>query len=430
MKTVTENINRKDAPRIKDAIEFELRLKPYDKYVLDNGVEVYAINAGAEEVVMVECVYFAGNWFEKKNLVAATTNFLIKNGTSKKNAFQVNEHFEYYGSYLNRNCYNETATLTLHCLGKYLGELLPVMKELLVDSVFPEEELSTYKQNMKQRLDVNLKKSDFVAGRLIDAYLYGEDHPYGRYTRFEDFDSLNRDEIVQFFKDYYTDGKMIIFVGGKLPKDIFSLLNTNLGDLKNKAVSVHPLSPTRATEKKYRVINDPTGVQGAIRMATPFPNRHHPDFLKTMVLNSLLGGFFGSRLMSNIREDKGYTYGIYSYLENHIQESAWVISTEAGRDVCEPAVVEIYKEMEKLRNETVDEEELLLVRNYMIGSILGDLDGPFQIINRWKNIILNGLDESYFYNQINTIKTVPAEELKELANKYLQPEKFYELVVV
>ncbi|MDQ3842509.1 MAG: insulinase family protein, partial [Bacteroidota bacterium] len=128
--------------------------------------------------------------------------------------------------------------------------------------------------------------------------------------------------------------------------------------------------------------------------------------------------------------DKGYTYSIYSYLENHIQQSAWVVSTEAGRAVCEAAVAEIYNEMEHLRNEPVPEDELLLVRNYMMGSILGDLDGPFQIINRWKNIILNGLDESYFYKQIDTIKTVSAEELQRLANKYLVPQHFYELIVV
>jgi predicted Zn-dependent peptidase len=170
-------------------------------------------------------------------------------------------------------------------------------------------------------------------------------------------------------------------------------------------------------------------VQGAIRLAMPFPNRHHPDFKKVMVLNNLFGGFFGSRLMSNIREDKGYTYGIYSYIQNHIQESAWVISTEAGKDVTEATIDEIYKEMQVLRSELVGEEELLLVRNYMIGGILGDLDGPFQIMAKWKNIILNKLDEQFFYDSIQEIKSISAEELKALANKYLVPENFYELVV-
>ncbi len=423
-------LNRKNPPLIKDAVDFNLSLKPYEKHVLDNGIEVYAINAGAEDVLQVEWVAYSGNWFEKSNLVAASTNFLLKNGTSKKTAFQLNEHFEYYGSYVNRNCYNETATITLHCLAKHLEALLPVVKEMLVDSVFPEEEISVYKQNMKQRLNVNLKKSDFVAGRLIDAYLYGEAHPYGRYTRFEDFDEITRDRIVEFYNRYYLSGKYIMFVAGKLPSNLFSLLNKHFGDLNHQQVDVKDIPAVAAEEKKYRISNDPEGVQGSIRLGSHFPNRHHPDFIKTQVLNNVFGGFFGSRLMSNIREEKGYTYGIYSYLENHIQQSAWVVSTEAGRDVCEATIDEVYKEMEILRNEPIDDEELLLVRNYMMGSILGDLDGPFHIINRWKTIILNDLPEDYFYRQMETIKNVKSSELQELANKYLVPGKFYELVVV
>lgn len=426
----TKTLNRKKPPVIKDAVEYQLELKPYDKYVLDNGVEVYAINAGAEDVVQVEWVYNAGNWFEKENLVAASANFLLKNGTAAKNAFQINEHFEYYGSYLNRTCYNETAIVTLHSLTRHLEALLPVVKEILVDSVFPQEEIDIYRQNMKQRLNVNLKKSDFVAGRLIDTYLYGEEHPYGKYTRFEDFDNLTREGITDFYKQYYLNGKLVVFIAGKLPPDLFSLLNRNFGDLNNQPVAIGNIAARPASEKKYRVTNDPNGVQGSIRMGTLFPNRHHPDFLRAQVLNNVLGGFFGSRLMSNIREDKGYTYGIHSYLENHIQQSAWVISTEAGRDVCEATIAEVYKEMERLRNEPIGEEELLLVRNYMIGIILGDLDGPFHIINRWKNIILNNLKEDYFYRQVEVIKTVSAAELQELANRYFVPDQYYELIVV
>jgi len=171
-------------------------------------------------------------------------------------------------------------------------------------------------------------------------------------------------------------------------------------------------------------------VQGSIRIARPFPNRHHPDFMKAMVLNTLFGGYFGSRLMSNIREDKGYTYGIHSYVQNHLQQSAWMISTEAGKDVIEASIEEIYKEMKLLREELVGEEELSLVRNYLMGTILGDLDGPFQIMGRWKNIVLNQLNSDYFYDTIKTIKTISAEELRELAKTYLVEKEFYELVVV
>jgi zinc protease len=419
----TTMIDRKQAPVIKDAVEYNLVLRPYEKYNLRNGADVYAVNAGAEEVLQLEWVFYAGNWFEKKNLVAASANFMLKNGTSTKNAFQLNEHFEYYGSYLNRNCFNETAVITLHCLSKHLEVLLPVVKELMVDSIFPQEELDVYRQNMKQRLNVNLKKSDFVASRLIDAYLFGEDHPYGKFSSFEAFDDLNRDELVNFYDEYYRKGKFIVFAAGKLPLNLFALLDQYFGDIHCKPVELFDINKHQSEEKKFRITNDPQGVQGAIRLGAHFPNRHHPDFMKVQVLNNLFGGFFGSRLMSNIREDKGYTYGIYSYIQNHIKETAWIISTEAGRDVCEATVTEVYKEMEALRNKPVEKDELMLVRNYMMGTILGDLDGPFHIINRWKNIILNDLDENYFYKQIEAIKTVTAEELQELSNRYLLPDK-------
>lgn len=425
-------INRTIAPPIKDAIEFNPYLKPYEKYVLDNGVEVYAVDAGNEEVIQLELVFNAGNWYEHQNLIAATTNYLLKNGTSSRTAFEINEHFEYYGAYLNRSCYNETAVISLHALNKHLGLLMPAIKDILTDSIFSEEELAIYKQNNKQRLEVNLKKCEFVAGQLIDAYLYGEDHPYGKYSTAAAFDAVQREQLITFYNRFYKEGNCIIFIAGKLPAGYEKILNENFGQLPlNKQVLPlieHPFTP--ATQKKYRISNDASGVQGAVRLASDFPNRHHPDFVRTQVLNNLFGGFFGSRLMSNIREDKGYTYGIHSYLKNHIQQSAFMVSTEAGKDVCEATISEIYKEMKDLRDELVDDEELLLVKNYMIGGVLGDLDGPFHIIARWKNIVLNGLEDDYFYQSIKTIKEVSAEDLKDLANKYLVPERFYELVVI
>lgn len=424
-------LNRKEAPAIVDAVEMKLQLKPYDHFTLGNGVPVYSIDAGAQEVLLVEWVFYAGNWYEEKNIVAATTNFMLKNGTKQKKAFAINEHFEFYGAYLNRSCFNETATISLHCLSKHLPELLPVVAELITESIFPEEELAIYKQNQKQRLEVNLKKCDFVANRLIDEYVYGFHHPYGKYTSTLDYDNLQRDELAAYYKKFYTEGKCMMFVAGKPPANLQQQLDSVFGSLPfSQQAAERTYQYTPAETRKYRITNDANGVQGAIRMARSFPNRHHPDFPKTQVLNNIFGGFFGSRLMSNIREDKGYTYGIHSYMQNHIHDTAWMISTEAGRDVCEATIEEVYKEMEILRNEPVDKEELDLVRNYMIGSLLGDLDGPFQIIGRWKNYILNGLTEDYFHNTIATVRNITAEELQSLANKYLVPDSFYELVVV
>lgn len=425
-------LNRKKAPAIEDAVAFQLKLETPQIYHLSNDTPVYALHGGIQEVVKIEWVFEAGNWHESKNLVAASANYLLKNGTKDKTALAISEAIEYYGASLSRQCYNETATITLHCLSKHVEALLPLIASLLWDAIFPEDEINIYKQMQVQRLSVNLRKCDFVANRLIDEYLYGPMHPYGITATETAYQAINREELVSFYKDYYTAGHCKIFAAGYLPANLENLLEQYFGVLPHNKnvlpVAVHRIEPN-ATRKNH-IVNDENGVQGAVRIGRAFPNRKHPDYIKALVLNNIFGGYFGSRLMSNIREDKGYTYGIYSYLQPYQQQSAWVISTEAGRDVCDATISEIYKEMELLCQEPPDEDELYLVRNYMMGSLLGDLDGPFQQIARWKNYILNDLPEGYFENSIHTVKTITAAELQVLAQQYLQQDDFYEVLVI
>jgi predicted Zn-dependent peptidase len=307
------------------------------------------------------------------------------------------------------------------------------MQEVILDPAFSADELATYQQNMKQRLAVNLQKCDFVANRYIDEYLFGEFHPYGRVSTMMAYDALQPESLRAFYQRHYSYNNCKIFVAGHLPENMIALLNKYFGSTQwnGETTLLRPDLPIQtADEKKHRIFNDENGVQGAVRVARHFPNRYHPDFPKMLVLNTILGGYFGSRLMSNIREEKGYTYGIHSQLYNFRQTSALNIQTEAGRDVCEATIEEVYKELQNLQNEPVPEEELSLVRNYMIGSILGDLDGAFQVIQRWKSLILNDLDENYFNNNIHIIKTITAEELQHLAKQYFTPSDFYELVVI
>ncbi len=418
-------------PLIKDAVNFDIKLAPYTHYKLKNGVPVYYINDGTEEVAVVDFVFKAGNNFETKPYVSVATNALLKNGTSTKNAFQITKIFEYYGAHISCNSHHDTATITLHTLSKYLRIILPLVRELITDAIFPQNELDIFQQNSTQRLAVNLKKCDFVANRLIEEYLYGSTHPYGRAYTKEQIAGVTREDMATFFNTFYTNGQCRIFSAGKFPADFESMIESNFGDL-NIGEKTFPLSfPVKSVEqKKYRVTNDPEGVQGAVRIGRPFPTRTHPDFKKSIVLNVLFGGYFGSRLMSNIREEKGYTYGISSYLQSHLDACAFMVSTEAGKDVCEATITEVYNEMELLRNEAPDEEELLLVKNYIMGLNLGYIDGPFNVIGLWKSLILNGLDEEYFDDSIRQIKNVTARELQDLAIKYLNPEDFFELVVI
>lgn len=424
--------DRKTPPAIKDAVSFDYILPAIHEQQLSNGIPLYWLNAGVQDVVEISWVFPAGLWQEPKQGVSQATAGLLKNGTSKRTAHEIHEALEFYGASLKVGPGNDFSTLTLHTLTKHLEQLLPIVYEILTDAIFPQQELDIHRQNAIQRLMVNLRQCDFVANQQIDAALFGPEHPYGRYTQKEKIEAITREDLLDFYKKQYDLAGVKIFMGGKVGAKEVGLLETIFG--KDKLVhtpsvqTVFALEP--ATEKKLHIINDPNGVQGAIRIGRLFPNRHHEDFIPMVVLNTLFGGYFGSRLMSNIREEKGYTYGIYCSLSSYLNGGEMSIHTEVGRDVVEPAIKEIYYEMEQLCNEPADEEELLLVKNYLLGNLLGDLDGPFSILQRWRTLILNGMTIEHFNRNIRIYKTITAKELQTLAQRYYTLPDFHEIVVI
>ncbi len=425
-------IDRSIAPKIHDAIEFDFKLPPIEKQQLSNGIPLYWLSGGVQEVAEIDWVFPAGMWYEQKPAVSNAVAALLKNGTSKHTAQQINEALEFYGAALKVNTGNDNCTVTLYTLTKHLPDLLPMVYEILTDAVFPEDELAIFKQNSIQRLMVNLRQPDFLANQRIDALLFGEFHPYGRFTKKEKIEALTREDLIAFYHATYNLSHVKMFMAGSIGEKEVGYLEEIFGKQRLMKTDLHQelFSAPGPSEKKHNVINDANGVQGAIRIGSLFPNRLHPDFAPMVVLNTILGGYFGSRLMSNIREDKGYTYGIHSSMASYVEGGSLTIQTEVGRDVIEPAIKEIYHEMQLLCNEPADEEELLLVKNYLLGNLLGDLDGPFSIIQRWRTLIVNGMTEEHFNRNIQVYKKITAKELQDLAKKYYQLENFYEVVVV
>jgi len=424
--------DRTIAPKIYDAVDFEYQLPPINKQKLQNGIDLYWLNAGVQEVVQIDWIFAAGIWHEQKEGIAQATASLLKNGTSTRTAAQINDALEFYGAELRTTVTNDFATITLYSLRKHLPELLPVVYDLLTDSIFPENELEIYRKNAIQKLMMNLRKSEFVANQQIDAMLYGKEHPYGRYSTIEALTTVTKEDIEQFYKTRFVLTNVLIMMAGKAGDAEAQLINQVFGALVSQAnpVAIPAHSIHSSAEKTLRIMNDAESVQGAIRIARHFPNRTHPDFAPMIVLNTVFGGYFGSRLVSNIREDKGYTYGIDSSPVPGLYGGSLVISAETGRDVVDLAIKEVYHEMEVLCNEPVGDEELLLVKNYLLGNILSDLDGPFSILRRWRTLILNGFDESYFNKNISVYKSITPGELIELARKYFVKDEFYEVVVI
>jgi predicted Zn-dependent peptidase len=425
-------LNRTQAPLIHQATDFTFTLPAITKSELKNGIPFYYINTGVQEVCQLEFVFKAGTWYETKNGIANTMCGLLKNGTTSKTALQINETLEQYGIHLKASASADWASISISCLSKNLKYGLPLLMELLQEANFPQHELDIYIQNQKQRLSVNLKKSDFIANRLIDEYYFGNKHAYGKYMSLNDYDLITSQDLQKYLHAYFTSTNCQLFFAGKYTNAEINLIEETVGK-NNWNNSTKIETETRniisQDQKKYRVVQDENSVQGSVRMLRSFPPKTHPDFTPMIVLNTVFGGYFGSRLMSNIREEKGYTYGIYSHLMNNKFDGGLIIATEAGKEVCENVVEEIYKEMDIIKTQPIDEEELQLVKNYLLGSILGDLDGAFPIIQRWKNIILNNFPEERFYKNIEIYKNIDAKKLQELANTYLVKDDFYELIV-
>ena len=425
-------LDRSTPPQIHDAIDFDYILPPINSEQLSNGMQLYWLNAGVQDVVEIDWVFPAGIWFEQKPTVAQATAVLLKNGTSSRTAHEINEALEFYGATLKVSPGNDFTSVSLFTLTKHLPSVLPIIYDILTDAVFPEEEVALFKQNAIQRLMVNLRQCEFVANQKIDALIFGEAHPYGRYSKKEKIEAIERADLQTFYKTHFALANARMFMAGNVGEkevkyldEVFGKSPVGLG-----TISQEMFGTAAPSEQKHRVMNDPNGIQGAIRIGRDFPNRHHPDFAPMVVLNTLFGGYFGSRLMANIREEKGYTYGIYSSLSPYVYGGSFIIHTEVGRDVIEPAVKEIYHEMELLCKEAAPDEELLLVKNYLLGNLLGDLDGPFQILQRWRTLILNDMTIDHFNNNISIYKTVTANELQQLAQKYYTEKDFYEVVVV
>lgn len=407
-----------------------LKLIEPDHFLLDNGISVYTIDAGTEDLIKLDLIFDAGYFYQTQALVASLTNKCLQEGTKSYSSQAIANNIDFYGAHLRHGTDKDDARITLYCLGRYFDSLLPVLAEVAFQPTFPGGEVNTIIAKSKQQYHVNMEKVKFVAHQKFSALIFGETHPYASSLNEDDYDKISRDNMVGFHARHYANSPFKIIVSGKLPKDINEKINSFFGKhsiMKNDLEITVPKA-TASENKEHKILKE-NSLQSALRIGKVLFNKHHPDFTKMKVVNTILGGYFGSRLMTNIREDKGYTYGIGSSVSSLKFGGSFAIASEVGADVREKAFVEIFKEIEKLRSDLVLEEELKLVKNYMLGSFLRSADGPFALSELVKSVVDYGFGMDYFDDFLSTIKNITAKEIRELAVKYLDPKSMITLVV-
>ena len=417
-----------------------INFPPVKALNLSNGTPLYVINVGEQPVIKIEFSFEAGNWQETQNGVSLFTAKMIMEGTSQHSSAQISEYFDKFGSFTESGHGLDRANFIIYGLKKHLPSLLPMVQELLQDSVFPAKELDSLKNIQLNSLRVNAEKTSFIANKTFRKTIFGDVHPYGNSLDETAIEAINQAVLQSFYRNHWIGKPFKIFLSGNISEVEIDLMEQYFGGFKVNIIrgdtarvvtedTNHERKDLIPTIIENIVIEKEGAIQSSIRMGKHLMTRKHPDYFPMLLLNEILGGYFGSRLMKNIREEKGLTYGISSNLALFSQAGYFVIGTDVKREFTQQTIDEIHKEIKILQTELVDESEMETVKNYMVGSFAGSLNTPFDIADRYKVIFSENLPFDFYQNYIPKIQQISAIQLFETANKYLGLETLTEIVV-
>lgn len=397
----------------------------HQQITLPNGIEIVYLHDPNQEVFKMDVVLAAGIYNQSRPVIASSMINMLNEGTRQHSSAEIAELFDYHGAYVDFNCGIHKAELSLISLNKYASQTIRMLAEMTLESTFPQKELETYIRNRKQQHLVNIEKTSYLARMEFIYRMYGKAHPYANCFTLEDFDQVTPELLLDFYQERVQASQCRIMICGNVSDTVlqevsqaFSLMSSNPVP-PDKTYTIQPSGPG-----KYH-ISKPDAVQTSIRIGKKGVTLLDEDYTYFQLLNMVLGGYFGSRLMSNIREEKGYTYGIGSFNVSLPQRSYWSITTEVNNEYTEATIEEIFKEIHKLRTETVPAEELNLVKNYLYGDLLRELDGVFAQSDSLKHKLNYGLDNSFYIGIIEKIRQCTPEAILELADKYWIPEEMY-----
>lgn len=401
-------------------------LLPYRRLELPNGIEVICMNDPNQEVFKMDVLFEAGIYYQPQPLIASTAINMLNEGTERHTAEQIADLFDYYGAYVDFNCGLHKSEVSLFSLKKYAAETIGMLAEMIRDSRIPEKELEIYLANTHQEFLVNNEKTSYLARKEFSALFFGSAHPYANQVSENDFNRVSPALLQDFYHRYINAQHCRIMLCGNVDNQILQIVADHFSPIPRPALfhEVPSRSFSPAPAGRYHVEKE-NAVQTSLRIGKSGVRLPDEDYAGFMLLNTVLGGYFGSRLMSNIREEKGYTYGISSFNVSMPLNSYWCIATEVNQEYSSATIDEVFKEIRRLQTEPIPTEELTLVKNFLHGDLLREVDGVFAQSDTLKNKLNYGFDNNIYAEIIEKIKQYTAEDLLLLANKYWQTEEMY-----
>ena len=418
------NINRKISPVISELSV--LTLLSYTRETFANGTEVICVHDPNQEVFKMDITFDAGAFYQPQPLTASTTINMLNEGTRRHSSSEIAEIFDYYGAYTDFNSGMHKAEVNLFSMNKFAEETIPVVAELITESTIPANELEIYLRNKLQQFRTENQKTAWLARKEMYRLMFGTRHPYGNRISEQDYTRITPELIRQFYAARILSGKSRIILSGNITETIrkriqesFATLNRPVNDLPKPEYVFEPAKPGRYHTEKA------DAVQTSIRIGKKGVGLTDKDYAGFLLLNTVLGGYFGSRLMSNIREEKGYTYGIQSFNISLPLTAYWGISTDVDNKYTQATIDEILKEIEKIRQEPIPSDELNRVKSFFYGDLLREIDGVFSQADSLKQKLIYDKDNRFYIEIIDRVKHCTPDELQELAQRYLDPAELY-----
>jgi zinc protease len=397
---------------------------------LPNGIPLYVVNIGLQPIVRFELIFEAGNKYESKLGQSFFTIKMMAEGTKKFTSSEIAEKFAAIGYFYEFTQGSERAIFTLNGLTKHFESALEILSELLENPTFPLSEFDNLKTFTKQQIAVNLEKTAYLASVAFKENVFGAKHYIGANMTDHDIDAINQTDLADFFNENISNKAFKIMAAGQVGDFEINCIKQYFGNKKASNKEYKSVQEVATNYKGKQIfIEKKEALQTTIRIGRRIIDRNHADYYKLKVANTILGGFFGSRLMKNIREDKGYTYGISSSLLAIPNNGYLMIGTDVKREFTSSTLFEIYKEIEILQNELVDDTELETVKNYIIGSHASSLNSPFDIADKHKMIIYENLKANFYNTYVQNIKEVSPADVLVIFQKYYSKNELIEITV-
>lgn len=418
-------LNRTQAPQTQPIkkLAYPISTLQYGK----TGVPIYFLSSEVDEVLRLEFVFDAGIAQQSQKIIAPATNSLLTEGTVSRSAQQIADELDFFGSYFQSRCAVDDAQLTLYCLKKHLTSCLQVVEDVIINAYYTENEIDIFKKNNKQRLKVQQGKTSYRCRKAFYHRVFGNASPISSFSESTDYDKISRETLIDFHQKHYKNTLKYITISGDVNDLVIEEIR-KFSSLFQPQTSVPKYESQELSGDKHIYLRKENSAQATLRIGRKLFNRRNTNYRKLQLSNLILGGYFGSRLMKNIREDKGLTYGIHSVLESYLDDGCFYIEADVNSSKVDLAIKEIKHEIEVLCSEKIDTKELSIAQNYLLGSILRGMDGPFTLMDRNRILIDYGFDKNYYDEFVSIINSTTPNEIRDLCQAYFSPENLVEII--